>query len=134
MSKVVRFDRDQIRAARSTKTKDVDAPELGKDVVFTVRGLTAGEQLTIAEIQTTQDEMVGGALARAALVKFCTVDGEGNRVFRDEDDDIISDMPADLTTRIATAAMSLSGLSESQLEEITGKAVAAPKSGDSVSD
>lgn len=134
MSKVVRFDRNQIRAARSTRTRDVDAPELGVGVVLTVRGLTAGEQYDIAEIQTGNDELKGGVLARAALIKFCTVDAEGNQVFQPEDDDIIDGMDASLATRLATAAMELSGLSAEQVEELTGKAVAAPKSGDSVSD
>jgi hypothetical protein len=104
------------QAPRQTATLTV--PTLG---TVTVAGLTGGEW----------DEYEAGCVVekgkaksfkanRARLLRLCVVDDAGKRVFRDEDEAFLANLPAAVSNPIAARAMALCGATEAEGEAIEG--------------
>jgi hypothetical protein len=115
---------DQILGADDLKSEDVPVPEWGGTVL--VRGMT-GSARDKFEASLMNDGMDGVDKAkaldnyRARLSAACMVDGEGKRLFRsDAEVRRLGEKSADALSRVADVATRLSGLSASDVEELTG--------------
>ena len=88
-----------------------------------VRGLTGAErdafEQSIVE-QRGKDTRMNLRNIRAKLVAMCVVDEEGNRVFRDEDAELLGKKSAAALNRVFEVAQRLSGLRPEDVEELAG--------------
>lgn len=97
------------------KTASVPVPELGEGQTMRVRELSAAEYAPIGAMM--MDAHIGrmGATERAnvlAVVKGA-IDDEGNRLFTDEDEKIVGELPIPVILRVSTAINRLSGIRKS---------------------
>ncbi len=115
------LSRDEILQAQDLPTEDVPVPEWGG--VCRVRGLTGAErdafEQSIVE-QRGKDTRMNLRNIRAKLVAMCVVDEEGNRVFHDEDAELLGKKSAAALNRIFEVAQRLSGLRPEDVEELAG--------------
>ncbi len=126
--------REQILAAPDLKTETVAVPEWGGTVL--VRGLTGAER-----DEYEQSLMVGRGRnrdinirnARAKLLVLTIVDASGKHVFEDSDIVALGRKSAAALERVFDVARRLSGLSDTDLEELT-KNCESSQGGDSASD
>ena len=115
------LSRDQILQAQDLPTETVPVPEWGGEVI--VRGLTAAERDQFEQsIVETRGKNTKFNLRniRAKLVVLCCVDEQGNRIFRDEDADILGRKSAVALNRVFEVAQRLSGLRPEDVEELAG--------------
>ncbi|MDB6035858.1 MAG: hypothetical protein JWM16_6196 [Verrucomicrobiales bacterium] len=105
--------RDLILKARETKRQEVYVPEWGQTVYVHEM---SGRDRDKYEINVADSRSRG--LIRARLVVLSVRDAEGNRIFADADADAVADMPAAGLSRVFNLAASLSGITESDREEI----------------
>jgi hypothetical protein len=114
------LNRDQILQAQDIATETVDVPEWGGAVL--VRGLT-GQQRDSYEASIMRLNGTNAQLnlinARAKLVALSIVDEEGARLFSDEDVQLLARKSAAALQRVFDVAQRLSGLSASDLEELS---------------
>lgn len=88
-----------------------------------VRGLTAAErdQFEQSIVETRgKDTRVNLRNIRAKLVVLCCVDEQGNRIFRDEDAEVLGRKSAVALNRVFEVAQRLSGLRPEDVEELAG--------------
>ena len=115
------LSRDEILQAQDLPTEDVPVPEWGG--ICRVRGLTGAErdafEQSIVE-QRGKDTRMNLRNIRAKLVAMCVVDEEGNRVFRDEDAELLGKKSAAALNRVFEVAQRLSGLRPEDVEELAG--------------
>lgn len=113
--------REAILARNNLAEETVDVPEWGGKV--RVRELTGAQRdaweaaFLSPQGDVRENFMVG---ARARLVALAAVDAAGERLFRDEDVQALSAMPARGLNRVFSAASRLSGLSQNDLAELEG--------------
>lgn len=116
------LNRDQIRQAQDLKSESVNVPEWGGTVL--VRGMTGAER-----DQFEQSNIVGKGRNRdvnlrnyrAKLVIWSCVDADGKRLFSDADAEWLGEKSAAALSRIVDVASRLSGISESDQEELVGE-------------
>lgn len=119
--------RDQILGADDIRLVPVEVPEW-KATVY-VRMLSGTERDRFeASLVKGQGKQRAPDLAnlRARLVVLCAVDAEGNRIFKDEDVAALGAKAAAPLDRLFTAAQSLNGLTEKDVEELAGNSGGAP--------
>lgn len=135
--------REEILGAHDLQTEVVDVPEWGGEVK--VRGLSASERdLWEAEFMSGrlteiefEDEETGERHrqrmnledARARLAARCMVDEDDERLFSDADVKALGQKSAVALQRVYEVARKLSGLSESDMEELVGNSSAGPGEG-----
>ena len=111
--------REQILQAQDIVRESVPVPEWGGEVL--VRSLTGAErdayEATMIHLRGT-DPQVNLANARAKLAARSMVDEQGQRLFSDEDVKALSQKSAAALQRVYDVASRLSGLSQSDLEEL----------------
>lgn len=115
-------------AAASLPRETLEIPELGGTV--TVQGMSgkqrdAWEKSLIVGRGKRRD--VNTENVRAKLACVCLIDEQGQRLFTDEDADALGELRVDVLSRIFEVAQRLSGVSDSDLDEL-GKA-SAPAAG-----
>lgn len=129
--------REKFIAAAQDKRRmeEIPVPELG-DTVF-VRELSAAERdqfetsmLHLSKQGKVQGTNLANLRARLAVLAIC--DEQGRRLFSDDDAKILGQLGASALQRIFEAAQRLSGLSDSDMEELEKNSVSGP-SGDSSS-
>lgn len=115
---------DDILSADDLKPVPVEVPEWGGTVL--VRGMT-GAARDRFEAEMLNDRMSGiakdKALAnyRARLAAACMVDPDGNRLFRsDAETRRLGEKSAQALSRVVEVASRLSGLTDDDMEELTG--------------
>lgn len=115
---------DEILGASDLAPEPVDVPEWNGTVL--VRGMTGAERDKF-ESSLMNDNMRGVnkekglANYRARLAAATLVDSDGKRLFRsDAEVKRLGEKNAQALTRIAEVASRLSGLSDSDVEELTG--------------
>ena len=94
----------------------------GPPVYVRVRGLTGKERDRYEESITIgkgKDKDINARNARAKLVVMCVVDEQGNRVFSDADVAWLGEKSAVALERIFDVARKLSGLSDTDVKELT---------------
>ncbi len=105
--------------AAKVPTEAVAIPEVGATVL--VRGMTGAErdafEASCFKGKGKNKEFTAANL-RAKLVAFCCVDEHGGRVFSDADVEAIGNARADLVDRIFSVAQRLSGMAETDLDEL----------------
>lgn len=111
MSKKI-LGREDILAARDLEVVEVEVPEWGGTVL--VRGLTGAERDALEE----EAARIGLKNLRARWVVRCIVDENGERVFRDEDAELLGQKSAAALTRVFEAVVRLSALSEEDVEAL----------------
>lgn len=125
--------RDAILAAQDLPSADVEVPEWGGTV--RVRALTGTErdafEASIVDA-SAKGAKVNTRNMRAKLVAASVVDEQGNRIFSDTDIVALGRKSAAALNRVFEVAQRLSGLSETDVEEL-GKASETGQSGDSPS-
>lgn len=115
------LSKDQILAADDIKSERVPVPEWGGDVM--VRGLTGSQRdaweagLTVRRGKQMVPDMRN---FRARLVVLCCVDEAGELVFGPGDIDALSGKSGAALDRLYDAAAKLSGISEKDVEDLTG--------------
>lgn len=112
--------RDAILAAPDLPTEEVQVPEWG-GVVF-VRGLTGAQrdrfEASIVELRGRK-RILHLEDIRARLVAMTVVDADGRRLFTDQDVPALSGKSASALQRVFEVAQRLSGLSSTDIEELT---------------
>ena len=127
------LSRDAILQADDIQVEDVEIPEWGGMV--RVRGMTGAQrdafEASIVE-QRGRKSRVNLKNLRARLVSLSIVDGEGNLIFSSADVQALGRKSAAGLQRVFNAAQRLSGLSDEDIEELTGNS--SGQSDDSISD
>lgn len=131
------LSRDQILGASDIQTEDIEAPEWGGTV--RVRGLTAKQRdeyessLVVTEGKgKSQTQRINMRNARARLAVMAVIDEDGNPLFADSDVFVLGEKSGAVIDRIFEAASRLSGISETDMDELTGNS--SGQSDDSNSD
>lgn len=113
--------RDAILQAQDLPTERVFVEEWGGEVI--VRGLTGAErdrfEQSIVETRG-KNTRVNLHNIRAKLVALCCVDEDGNRIFRDEDAELLGRKSAVALNKVFEVAQRLSGLRPEDVEELAG--------------
>ena len=113
--------RDEILKAQDLPTERVAVPEWGGELL--VRGLTGAErdafEQSIVETRGKNTRMNLRNI-RAKLVALCCVDEQGNRLFSDEDAELLGRKSAAALNRVFEVAQRLSGLRPEDVEELAG--------------
>src|SRR5690554_121558 len=115
------LSREAILQAQDLPTERVPVPEWGGEVI--VRGLTGAErdQFEQSIVETRgKNPKVNLRNIRAKLVVLCCVDEQGNRIFRDEDAEVLGQKSAVALNRVFEVAQRLSGLRPEDVEELAG--------------
>jgi hypothetical protein len=114
------LSRDQIQNASDVQRERVPVPEWGGDVL--VQGLSAKDrddyEATILRMNGT-DAKVNLANARVKLVVRTVIDEAGNKIFSAEDVNWLAQKSAAAIERVYAVASRLSGISKSDLDELT---------------
>lgn len=120
------FGREQILAVNDIPVETIRIPEWeqkgGPQVWVRVRGLTGKERDRYEESVTVgkgKNKDVNYRNARAKLVVLCVVDESGNRIFTDADVAALGNKGALALERIFDVGRRLSGLTETDVEELT---------------
>lgn len=114
--------RDQIMAAQDLATERVAVPEWGGEVL--VKALT-GRERDAFEASLTGDR-VGRKVKidleniRARFVAACVVDERGQPLFYPSDVELLGEKSAAALQRVFNVGQRLSGLSDSDVEELAG--------------
>lgn len=125
--------RDEFLNAGDITTRDVAAPELGKDAFVRVRGASAlemdeyeGSLVTTVFKGDKAEVITNNRNAKARLVVKCVVDEDGDPVFKDADADALGRKRAGLINRLYDAIQDLSGTSRAQRDALEKNSVTAP--------
>lgn len=117
----VYLSREALLAAPDVPVEDLYVPEFGGYV--RVKGLTAAErddyEFSLVKTKGKNVEQ-NFANARARLVALAVVDSQGQRLFSDRDVALLGTKSAVALTRIWDVARRLAGMSEEDVEELTG--------------
>ena len=116
------LSKDAILKASDVLQEKVKVPEWAGSVM--VRGLTGAQRDAYESslmIGKGKSRDVNLKNARAKLVVLCVVDEDGRRLFTDADVAALGDKSAAALQRIFDAAQKLSGLSDQDIEELTGE-------------
>jgi len=122
-----------ILAADDLKTEDVDVPEWGGTVrvcAFSGRERDAFEASLMRG--DGKDRKVDLTNMRARLVALTVVDDSGQKVFTQDDVDLLGAKSGAALDRVFSVAQKLNGLSGADVEELTKNSSGAP-SADSIS-
>jgi hypothetical protein len=106
-------------AAVALPTETVPVPELGG--VVTVRGLSAADRDAFEKsmwVKKGKTRDLNMANIRARLVALCVVDEQGERMFQDADVDALGQVRADVIDRLFGVSQRLSGLGDTDVEEL----------------
>jgi ribosomal protein L12E/L44/L45/RPP1/RPP2 len=116
-----------ILAANDLKTEDVEVPEWGGTV--RVRSFT-GRERDAFEASMVQgdgkDRRVDLTNMRARLVGLTVIDEAGQRIFTDEEIDLLGAKAGAALDRVFAVAQKLNGLSGEDVEELTKNSSGAP--------
>ncbi|KKN42011.1 hypothetical protein LCGC14_0717710 [marine sediment metagenome] len=115
--------REQILQTKDLPSVKVDVP--GWDLPVWVRTMT-GEERDAFESQIVaikgKKRIVNTRNFRARLVVLTVVDEEGNRVFKDEDIEVVGRKSSKSLDAIVDAARELNGMGDKDIEEMVGNA------------
>lgn len=120
MAKKNILTKEAILKAQDIEIREVEVPEWG-GVVY-VRGMTGRERDRYENSlykQKGKERVLNTQNARAKLVVMCTVDQDGNRIFDEEEVNVLSQKSSKALDRIFAVAMELSGITENDMEELT---------------
>lgn len=138
MSKVTILGREQILSAQDLEKELVEVKEWGGAVY--VRALTGAERDAF-EQSLVEERVVGRGRrqettrtvnmrnARAKLCALTICDEDGNRLFSDADVKELGRKSAAALTRVYEVAARLSGLTDEDMEELTGNSDDDPSGG-----
>ncbi|WP_304452912.1 hypothetical protein [Nocardiopsis sp. YSL2] len=132
--------RDQIKTAKDAAYEEVPVPEWSKNPAkpdcVRLKGLSGDErdeleQSTIQGRGKKRDVNMKGF--RARLIAMSAVDADGNPIFTEADVEWLGGKSARALERVVNKAQELSGLSDSDVDELVGNSEPDP-SGPSTSD
>lgn len=126
--------RDEILQADDLAVEDVEVPEWGGTV--RVRTMTGAERDVFEQsVITRRGKKVDVIMRdmRAKLVALCLIDDEGEILFSESDVRALSNKSALALNRVFEVAQRLNGLTETDIEELTGN-FQIGQNGDSISD
>ncbi len=119
MAELKLLSREDILQAQDLTSEDVDVPEWGG--VVRVRTLTGAErdafESSVARKQG-KNVVMNYKNIRAKLVALTVIDGEGNRLFSDEDARALGRKSAEALDRVFSVAQRLSGIRDEDVEEL----------------
>lgn len=122
------LNRQQILDADDYEHEDVPVPEWGGDV--RVATITANERDVFEKSITIERE--DGKVdtlretIRARLCAATIVDEDGNKLFTQDDIDVLGAKSAKAVDRVFEVAKRLNGIGEADVKELEGKSEAAP--------
>jgi hypothetical protein len=99
------------------KPQPLDVPEWGDDVY--IRVLTANDQTALAAT-VEKDEMP------VRIILHCLVDATGQRIFSDDDAQVLGEFPFPEIMTVFAKVAKLNGLSSEELEEAVSRFAPAP--------
>lgn len=119
--------REQILQAQDLRTEEVPVPEWGGSVL--VRGMTGAErdafEASIVEMHG-KNSQVNMANVRAKLAARTIVDEAGERLFTEKDIEALGKKNATALQRIFEVAQRLSGIGQSDIEELVKNSAGGP--------
>jgi hypothetical protein len=114
------LSREAILNVVDIKTETVSVPEWGGDVM--VKGLTGAERNDFEQSMLSRkgkDVQMNMKNATAKLCALSMVDEEGKRLFSDADVEVLGNKSGAALSRVYAVASRLSGLSDSDMKELT---------------
>jgi hypothetical protein len=113
------LSRSDLLAACVLPRETVKIPELNGDVI--VQGMSGAQrdawEASLVEGRGKRRKM-NTANIRAKLVAQCCVDGDGKRLFSDEDVEALGTARVDVLNRLFGVAQKLSGVSDEDVDEL----------------
>lgn len=109
--------RDAILGAQDIKTEEVPVPEWGGSVF--VRGLTAAQRDSFEAsmfVGEGDDRKFSAENIRAKLLVRCLVNEAGERLFADNEDEVLGAHSGAVLDRLFTVAQRLSGIARDDLK------------------
>lgn len=122
-----RLTKADIFKADDIRSEEVEVPEWGGTV--RVRGLSGVERDEFESSLLDGKGTVKLANTRARLVVFSVIDEDGKRLFEDWDVKALGAKSAAALDRIVAVAMRLSGIADTDLEELAGNSEATTSAG-----
>ena len=114
------LNKDQIKGVSDLETQEVDVPEWGGAVRLKSLTGTERDRFEASVVQGQgRNTTVNMQNLRAKLVALSAIDEQGNSLFTEEDVKWLGGKSAKALNRLFNAAQSLSGLSESDVKELT---------------
>ena len=114
------LNKDQIKSVSDLETQEVDVPEWGGTVRLKSLTGTERDRFEASVVQGQgRNTTVNMQNLRAKLVALSAIDEQGNPLFTEEDVKWLGGKSAKALNRLFNAAQSLSGLSESDVKELT---------------
>jgi len=114
------LNKDQIKTVSDLETQEVDVPEWGGAVRLKSLTGTERDRFEASVVQGQgRNTTVNMQNLRAKLVALSAIDEQGNPLFTEEDVKWLGGKSAKALNRLFNAAQSLSGLSESDVKELT---------------
>ena len=123
----MRLSKDDILKAAGPRTEEVEVPEWGGSVL--VRGMTGRErdEFEASLMERRGNEMVPAIHnVRARLMVQCCVDDGGTPLFGVTDIELLGEKSGAALNRVYEVAARLSGLSESDVEELAANFSGTP--------
>lgn len=110
---------NQIAEADDLKTSTVKVPEWGVDITLQeMSGFQRAEfEQSVASLSDSEDPK-DSVRMMALVIVMTAIDGEGNPEFSDADIDILSGKSLKILKKLSSEAMSLSELSDGDVEEL----------------
>lgn len=114
--------REEILGSADRKTEEVEVPEWGGTV--TVSELTAADRdrfdAFVLKVREAGEEDESRLRIRTLLVVLCASDAQGNRLFSNDDVEIVSRRSFRAVNRLYQVAARLSGLTKEEREKLGG--------------
>jgi hypothetical protein len=124
---------EQILAAQDMKKELVKVPEWGGEVYVRAMTGTERDQFEASMIeQVGDDEVFNRENFRAKLASLTICDEKGNRLFKENQIELLGKKNAAALQRVFVVAQALSGIGDKDIEELTKKLKKSPF-GDSAS-
>lgn len=111
-----RLSREEILNSQDIKIEEVDVPEWGG--IILVRGIGGRERDSYQQSLSDGRWKLKWENATAKLVAMACIDGDGKRLFSDDDIKALGEKSAGALQRIFDVALRLSGMSQGAFEEI----------------
>lgn len=113
---MVMLNKDDILGTKDLRTKTINIPEWGGDVIISTMTALDRDEFEVAMINTVKPK--SRSSIRASVAVRVIVDKNGNRLFSDEDAGILSGKSGVALTRVYDTAISLNRITDEDIDEL----------------
>ena len=123
------LDAAAISGAEDKKTLDVDMQKFGWGGWVKIRGITSAERAAIEKrltVRKGKDKELNTQYFREWLIVYGTIDENGRQLLQSEHVQMLTQKSSAAVQHLAEAIMALSGMSDTDVEELVGNSPSAP--------